>query len=201
MRKFEVLFVQNNSEGLVEHFGHNVKDDGPSFTDLCSGDHVIQLVRLTVNSDMRRMHSHLHSVGHMIDAAMKEIGYNELIFRPTKGYHFTDGPYVEYEIIDADTLDHVNSNKNSDRFFEEMACLLQQTLIELVERKIETTVVYVPRCEDERDNITRIVSVAGCECPCGGTHIDNTGEITEKIIISKIKRKRSTIKVNYSLEV
>lgn len=46
----------------------------------------------------------------------------------------------------------------------------------------------------------RMVNVGGCDCPCGGTHIASSGEIQEKLIISKLKRKKNILKVSYQLE-
>ncbi len=36
----------------------------------------------------------LHSAGHLLDAALRNLGRGDLV--PDKGYHFPDGPYVEY---------------------------------------------------------------------------------------------------------
>ena len=38
----------------------------------------------------------MHSAGHVLDVAMALIGHAHL--KPTKGYHFPDGAYVEYEM-------------------------------------------------------------------------------------------------------
>lgn len=47
---------------------------------------------IKVDEAKRRMHARLHSAGHLLDAAMRDIGYGHL--EPSKGYHFADGPYV-----------------------------------------------------------------------------------------------------------
>ena len=44
----------------------------------------------------RRLHARLHSAGHAIDVAVTRSGYAEYL-KPTKGYHFAEGPYVEYQ--------------------------------------------------------------------------------------------------------
>lgn len=48
----------------------------------------------------RRLHARLHSAGHAIDVAVAQAGHSHL--KATKGYHFADGPYVEYEGAVAD---------------------------------------------------------------------------------------------------
>lgn len=57
-----------------------------------------QTVRMCIDSSHREMSARLHSAGHTIDAALKRCEgdiFNRL--KATKGYHFTDGPYVEYD--------------------------------------------------------------------------------------------------------
>lgn len=153
-----------------------------------------------MDTDKRQRHSHLHSVGHMLDGAMRTIGYDSTKFKPAKGYHFNDGPYVEYEVIDATLLQEISTNKESDKFFDQIVQQLQQHLELLVSQKIDTIVSYTPGNEENgSDQLIRVVNVAGCECPCGGTHIGNTREITERIVVTKIKRKKSTLKVSYDL--
>lgn len=50
-------------------------------------------VHVSVNQPNRRLLSECHTAGHVVDAAMAKC---EKLLPPTKGYHFMDGPYVEY---------------------------------------------------------------------------------------------------------
>lgn len=50
-----------------------------------------------IDEARRRLHARLHSAGHALDVAMARIGLGGECLKPTKGYHFADGPYVEYE--------------------------------------------------------------------------------------------------------
>lgn len=45
---------------------------------------------------------------------------------------------------------------------------------------------------------TRIVTVAGLSCPCGGTHVRSTREM-EGVRITKVKAKKGTLRVSYTL--
>lgn len=45
---------------------------------------------------------------------------------------------------------------------------------------------------------TRIVTVAGLACPCGGTHIKSTGQL-EGVRVTKVKAKKGTLRVSYTL--
>lgn len=50
-----------------------------------------------IDEARRRLHARLHSAGHALDVAMARIGLGGECLKPTKGYHFQEGPYVEYE--------------------------------------------------------------------------------------------------------
>ena len=169
---FKVVFVQNNASGTIEHFGHNVDSETEEnkFTNAITENITL---KLAIDPKIRKINSQLHSLGHMLDAAMKNIGYDATRLKPTKGYHFQDAPYVEYEIVDPDLLRILSSN-DSVKILDEMRENLLQNMIELIHGGITTTVEY--RTEEGKDNgsppnLVRVVNVAGCECPCGGTHI------------------------------
>lgn len=45
---------------------------------------------------------------------------------------------------------------------------------------------------------TRIVTVAGLSCPCGGTHVRSTREL-KGTQVTKVKAKKGTLRVSYTL--
>ena len=51
-------------------------------------------VNLSLDLDFRAKHARIHSAGHLLDIAMNRAGRKDL--KPSKGYHFEAGPYVEY---------------------------------------------------------------------------------------------------------
>lgn len=54
-----------------------------------------QIAYLSLDSAKRLRHAALHSAGHAVDSAMLgAVGPG--VFLPLKGYHFEDGPNVEY---------------------------------------------------------------------------------------------------------
>ncbi len=63
---------------------------------LNSGDSVSvgSKVEVSVDVDRRLLLSECHTAGHVIDAAMARCGKT---MPPTKGYHYLEGPYVEYK--------------------------------------------------------------------------------------------------------
>ena len=73
--------------GVAAHHGTIANDD--EFYCLPVG----ATVRVAVDKDTRRILSECHTAGHTVDSAMARCGK---LMKPTKGYHFLDGPYVEY---------------------------------------------------------------------------------------------------------
>ena len=153
-------------------------------------------VKVSVDPDQRRILSECHTAGHVVDSAMARIG---LVMPASKGYHFLDGPYVEY--------------KGSIPPEERPAVLeqLKQAFADLVEEDIETKIETMSREDAElvcknfdlsmfakEGEPLRIVTVAGWHCPCGGTHVKSTKELKErKWRITGIKGKKSVVRVKY----
>uniref|UniRef100_K3XLT7 Alanyl-tRNA synthetase class IIc N-terminal domain-containing protein n=1 Tax=Setaria italica TaxID=4555 RepID=K3XLT7_SETIT len=52
-------------------------------------------VSLEVDAERRSLNSRLHSAGHLLDICVSNVGLSHL--QPGKGYHFPDGPFVEYK--------------------------------------------------------------------------------------------------------
>ncbi|CAB9519342.1 Alanine--tRNA ligase [Seminavis robusta] len=160
-------------------------------------------VRVAVDADTRRLLSECHTAGHVVDSAMAKCGK---LMRPTKGYHFLDGPYVEYEgSIVADERPQVLKD-------------LQAAFKALVEEDIPTKIETLPEAEanevcnriaknfDMKDfgggkevpTDIRVVTVAGFPCPCGGTHVRSTGNLkARKWGILGMKAKKGVIRIKY----
>jgi Ser-tRNA(Ala) deacylase AlaX len=180
---FEVRFVQKY-QNTIEHFG-NFRPD--------LNLHVIsdKNVLLHIDKEKRIAHARLHSAGHVLDAALERCGLMSSL-KARKGYHFTDGPYVEYE----GTI-----KENSEQ-------LLNDALEALVKESISTSVVQLSKRHaqevlgeplDAYPDVIRIVNVAGIACPCGGTHVHSTAEL-RGLRVTKIKRKKELIRISYDFE-
>ena len=84
---FAVSMVKKGKTGVVRHEGAS-----PTLPPFAAGSRV----RCAVNGQARLLNARVHSAGHLIDVAMTNSGMASRL-RPTKGYHFTPGSYVEYE--------------------------------------------------------------------------------------------------------
>jgi Ser-tRNA(Ala) deacylase AlaX len=189
-----VRAVGGNLDSLIYHFG---AFDGAAFAE---GD----TVAVSIDEDHRKLCARVHSAGHLVDDAMKICGDPlAQALKPTKGYHFADGPYVEYEgKVPADQR-------------EPLAKLIEKTLQALVKEGSPVRVVDAPYdqlaelCGEAfcsgplmglipKDRLTRIVIVKELGCPCGGTHVADIKEIGH-IVVTKVKVKKNKTQICYKL--
>ena len=178
---FEVEKVKLSPEGIVLHFGNYTKGS------LEIGDEVI----LKVNEAKRLSHAKIHSAGHFIDVGVNAL-YPDL--KPGKGYHFPEGPYVEYE--------GNTSNINP----EIVKINLQEYMNELSKNHSEIIAEDLSDEGAQERGITppvgkkaRIISIGKLHsCGCGGTHVKNTSEIGS-ITIRKISVKNGCLRVAYEI--
>lgn len=59
-------------------------------------DELLQIgseVTMVIDEAIRKLNARLHSAGHLLDVAVNRL---KLDWKPGKGYHFADSPYVEY---------------------------------------------------------------------------------------------------------
>jgi Ser-tRNA(Ala) deacylase AlaX len=169
-------------DGVVHHEGVAVE-----------GTPVLGTARVRIDTDRRATHAALHTAGHLVMTAMFELTG----LRAVKGYHFPDGPYVEFD----------GAVENDAR--EAVADALQQRLEEMVATNAEvgvesTTVgelqaagVYMPG-DIPADKPTRVVTTFGYRSPCGGTHAARTGDVAG-LRVRRIKVKASRTRVGYEL--
>ena len=183
----------DRSSGIATHSGTVVGD-----VTLSAGDEVL----VSVDADNRKILSECHTAGHVVDSAMARC---DTLLPPTKGYHFLDGPYVEYRgTIPADER-------------PELLRKLQAAFQELLEEDISTKIEIMPKAKAEEtcnrlaenffnmsdygDETVRIVTVANWPCPCGGTHVKSTGLLKDrKWSITGIKCKKDVVRIKYGYE-
>eukprot|EP00930_Biecheleria_cincta_P014308 TRINITY_DN12369_c0_g2_i1.p1 TRINITY_DN12369_c0_g2~~TRINITY_DN12369_c0_g2_i1.p1 ORF type:complete len:451 (+),score=83.80 TRINITY_DN12369_c0_g2_i1:175-1527(+) len=144
----------------------------------------IAIVCCNVDEIWRRESARLHSAGHLIDAAVDAAGCKWIA---GKGYHFPDGPSVEYKVGPESRQIDMGNGEEKDAILKEL-----QAGVDLL------TVGAAPVRVSYKDDV-RYVEMGGVECPCGGTHVKDTSEIGQ-IVITKIKKKKGNIKISYSVK-
>ena len=161
-------------EDKCYHFGEYVSDE------LKIGD----TVEVNIDAKKRRLHARIHTAGHILDIALTECGYK---LEPTKGYHFPEGPYVEY-------TGKIESTP-------ELITNLETTLAQIIAQNSKVTYSYGDGTHTN-GKPNRILHIQNHpDCPCGGTHVQNLSEIGT-IKIKKIKNNNSkgTVQISYSIE-
>ncbi|MDP3742045.1 MAG: alanine--tRNA ligase-related protein [Candidatus Micrarchaeota archaeon] len=182
---FKVQEVRKK-DGVVNHVG--VFESG----NFEIGDEV----NLFVDAERRALNSKLHSAGHVIDVAMKNVG---LDFIPGKGYHFPDGPYVEYdgEVLPEQREEYGQKLETEANRLIQLGSEVKVQTVSFSEVKLLCG--FVPSYLSPVDGAIRIVTVAGeFGCPCGGTHVKNISEISS-VKIPKISAKSGKTRVSYLL--
>ncbi len=188
--QFRVTHVaRSTSTGLFEH--HGAFEGSPASLAPVS-------IMLLVDPDKRALHSVLHSAGHVLDASLQRLGLLDQL-APAKGYHFADGPYVEYTCKSSFTL--------TTEEVGELVGKLNAAVASMAEEKIPTTIEFLDnsaasdKCGTDLSSypaLVRVVSVGGFPCPCGGTHVTTTEDLNG-ITVTKIKVKKNIMKISYTL--
>ena len=151
-------------------------------------------VRLSVDKDRRDLHSKLHSAGHVVDMAVFELKLN---WAPGKGYHFPQGPYVEY-IGNLEGLDKEELKGKIERICNRLIQEGRETKLMFMDKeKMKSICHFVPDYIPE-GKPSRVVIYGDFGIPCGGTHVSNIKEIG-KIMIRKIKAEKGNIRVGYDV--
>eukprot|EP00931_Biecheleriopsis_adriatica_P030826 TRINITY_DN18120_c0_g1_i1.p1 TRINITY_DN18120_c0_g1~~TRINITY_DN18120_c0_g1_i1.p1 ORF type:complete len:308 (-),score=88.20 TRINITY_DN18120_c0_g1_i1:243-1166(-) len=177
--KLEVAFVAKDKvrEGVIRH---ECKGDTAAwFAAKSKGVKVL----CKVDEAKRRMHARLHSAGHLLDVGVFALGFR---WQPGKGYHFEDGPYVEYIVgKEGRQLDNKDA-KAKEAVMQELADKMK----ELIAKSVPTQVGFV-------DGM-RTVTMDGVSCGCGGTHVESSTEIGE-VVIKKMQAKQGNMRVSYTV--
>lgn len=172
------------AEGRVQHIGYF---EGRPFM---QGEYV----KCRVNKDRRALHTRLHSGGHVLDMAVNELGYDWV---PTKGYHFPQGSYVEYQ------------GSLGEETKEELVAKLSLAIGDVLSRDIKTSIKFVKKDEMAKlcrhvpdylpkDKPNRVVLYGSFGVPCGGTHVAQIKDIGHETV-RKIKTQSGTIRVSYDI--
>lgn len=172
-------------DGIVRHYGTMTQGN------ITHGEHAT----CHIDAERRKLHSRLHSAGHIVDMAVAQLGFS---WKPGKGYHFPAGPYVEYE----------GSLESIDK--EALARDIEKVCNDIVTRGITTHIVFADRekmrqlCRFVPENLpldkpSRVVMYGDFGVPCGGTHVAHLADIGH-ITIRKVKLEKGMIRVSYQID-
>ncbi|XP_022722458.1 uncharacterized protein LOC111279710 [Durio zibethinus] len=182
-----------SKDGVVFHYG--VAEDSSRESELEQGNG--KEVILQVDESRRRLNSRLHSAGHLLDVCVRNVGLGHL--EPGKGYHFPDGPFVEYKgMVSPNELQtkqreiEIEVNALISKGGKVYAAVLPyEEAAELCGGSLPD---YIPQGSTPR--IIKLGDNPGC--PCGGTHVSDISEIIS-MKVTQIRTKKGTTKVFYTV--
>jgi Ser-tRNA(Ala) deacylase AlaX len=173
---------------------HKVANNQKSKQTLIEGD----LIKMTINEEKRLFYARLHSGGHLLDIAITQM---KLPLVPGKGYHFPDGPYVEYngkiEKNDIPTLTE-KIEKISNELIEN--CEIEnKSIVKIYSYEEGKKIFDLPKYLPENKPF-RWVKLTNDDigCPCGGTHVKHIKDI-KGLKINKITNKGKVVRISYLL--
>lgn len=180
-------------DGVVFHYGRYEGTEQGCGTVFKEGE----TVSLQVDAERRSFNSRLHSAGHLLDICVHNVGLFHL--EPGKGYHFPDGPFVEYKgIIPPDQIP-VKKNeleREANRLISEGAKVLA-SVFPYEEAAIlcgGSLPSYISK--DSNPRIVKFGDNPGG--PCGGTHVADIS-IINSLKVTNIRVKKGLTKVSYSI--
>lgn len=178
----EVRFV----DGQVLHIGHF------SNGSLAENDEV----KLAIDKEQRLLHSKLQSAGHLIDMAMRKIGYTDFI--PAKGAHYPEWSEVEY----VGTIAPEETEQVMQKLQSELDRMIDQgyeVKIEMSSKEAARDKCYIMPAQLPDNKPIRIVAVYDdLFMPCGGTHVRNVSEL-KGLRITRVKSKKGMTKISYTV--
>ena len=190
--KFQVTELKHKDDAIL-HIGKYVGE---------AKFEVGQQVDQEIDGEFRRLNARIHSAGHLLDMAMNRCGRTEL--KPGKGYHFKEGPYVEYigNVDNKETEKLIEDlNKHSNDIINEAKADGQQVFrkmcsYEEANDELKGAGGVPPYIAEGRELRVLKLTKEDLGCPCGGTHVHAVPEIGG-IKITRIKKNKKNTKVSY----
>lgn len=188
--KFVVSSVRRGTQGLIIH--HGKFDPEPPTPQWTAGTKVEQ----AIDGERRDFHSRLHTGGHLLGLAVRQIAGDIPNFAETKASHVPGAASVEFGGL----------------VEEKMRELIQARLDELVDKALSVKISWMDEKEmlehkvivdggfkiglEGKSRVVEIGKFGGY--PCGGTHVTDTKKIG-RVVVKKIARKRGQTKISYDV--
>lgn len=200
-RKLAVKSVRMSPDG-EQQVVHYCTKEGPSENDNADEWRIGAEVECEVDKDRRLLHSMLHSAGHVLDAAVERAGVRG---HPSKAYHFADGPYVEYSIVPPATSSPSDTKNDSKLSVE----VLQREIDKIIDEDLPIRMQRLDRADvppailasvPEKASTVRLIDIDGfASNPCGGTHLERTGQLKGLFRVKKLVIKGEKARISYAI--
>lgn len=159
-------------------------------------------VLLTINDSKRTYHSRLHTAGHILGLAVRQLQLAGLLpadLSEGKANHAPGSSFVEFHGLIDSKSDHKTA--------------IQQAANDIVHRNLSVLVHWWDgaqvraRCTavpdavplDPGEEVMRVVEIDGIGAyPCGGTHLPSTADVGP-VVVRKIGRQKGVTKLSYEV--
>ena len=161
---------------------------------------------IEIDENVRMAHAKMHTAGHLLDVAVALIpGLEKLV--ATKGSHGVADAYVEYK-GNARTFSGIEDDD------EKLIRLMNEHLEKLIEQNDVVKAEYLAYEDAKRacggslpsyvspdaEESPRVVTVAGCGCPCGGTHVKSSKEL-KRVTVVGFRVKKGQTRIRYEVDI
>ncbi|KAI1387349.1 ThrRS/AlaRS common domain-containing protein [Hypoxylon trugodes] len=187
---FLVQSVRRSGNGTIFHQGQLEPTD--QNTSLQAG----QLVEQLIDGEKRDLHSRIHSAGHLLGLAVRQLSSEIPNVNETKAQHYPDAAFVEFQgKIDP---------KHRDAIQKVLDDLVQQDLpinvTWLDPQGLKERGIFLPDAfHDPTPGGTRVVEIGELGgYPCGGTHVHSTAKLG-RVVVGKISTKKGNTKIAYTV--
>ena len=185
-QKIDVVFV-GFRDGQIRHY---ISDNI-----LNANDFLGQRCVLRLDKARRIKHARLHTAGHLI-AGLVEAERGSM--RAVKGFHFEEGPYVEFEgepDSDADAFLAALQNKIDLLIAKAAHVSEEQVSFDELKQRCWNVPPNIPA-----DKPLRTITIHSLDpVPCGGTHVKSLSEIGAVNVV-KLKKKKGLTKISYKVQ-
>ena len=153
---------------------------------------------MEIDEKRRRLNAKLHSAGHLLDVGVRSLG---LEWKPGKGFHFEESPYVEYigKIPTDEKLKDILTEKCNELIKNVAeADKMQAKVYEYndIGKVMKAVPEYLPK-----DKPIRYLKLFEQDegCPCGGTHVKHIKDIGSMKVV-KFTKKGKNVRVSYVVD-
>lgn len=185
-----VSSVRRGGDGFILHLGKFAPEPTPMWE-------VGTEIEQTIDSEKRDFHSRLHTGGHLLGLAVRQVIGNEIPnFAETKASHAPGSASIECTgLIEEKWRDAIQLR--TDELVEQALpvriCWFNEQ--EIIDHRVVTDGGFKVGPE----GTSRVVEIGDFGgYPCGGTHCTDT-KLIGKVVIKKIARKKGNTKISYDV--
>jgi Ser-tRNA(Ala) deacylase AlaX len=148
---------------------------------------------MKIDSERRLKNAKSHTSGHLLASIVEKIAPELVAF---KGYHFPEGPYVEFK-GKLTSLSNTDLIQKVTEISREKIALNVQVMAKEVDHEVLQN-LKATEFQLQKGKKARVVEIDGFEAvPCGGTHLKELSELKE-VSIRKIQAPKDGTRISYA---